>query len=133
MKHKGFVTLCLTLTASSIYLLVSAPAPLEATNTGKQATIPIERVFDAVNAINARARQIYTKEIVGAGKAVGLAFDEDWQEVTAARPPVFPAPQSPIASRSAGCSTSRRARPWSASSLQRRCWRCLLPASRSRF
>jgi hypothetical protein len=80
MKHKGFVTLCLTLSALSIYLLVSAPVPLEATAAARQATVPIERVFDAVNAINARARQIYTKEIVGAGKAAGLAFDEDWQE-----------------------------------------------------
>ncbi|MDX1541485.1 MAG: DUF3365 domain-containing protein [Geminicoccaceae bacterium] len=80
MKHHGFVGFCLTMTALSIYLLVTAPPPLEADEAGAEATVPIERMFDTVNRINARARQIYTKEIVGAGKRVGLKFDEEWQD-----------------------------------------------------
>lgn len=80
MRHRGFIALCLTAIVVSIYLFATAPVPLEARNARAETVIPVERVFDTVNDINAKARQIYTEEIVGAGKAAGLAFDEDWRE-----------------------------------------------------
>jgi adenylate cyclase len=62
-----------------IYLFVQAPERL-APETEKVGTVPVQTLFEAVNTINATARQIYTKQIVGPGTKVGLKFDADWQE-----------------------------------------------------
>jgi hypothetical protein len=65
---------------TGLYLVVQAPAPLPEKNVGPGATVAAEQMFRTVDAINTAARAIYTKQIVGAGKRVGLAFGEDWQD-----------------------------------------------------
>lgn len=72
----------LALVCLTVYFFVSAPAELpkqDQSGSGAQA-VSVEALFQAVNSINAHARQIYTSEIVGAGKKVGLKFGEDWKE-----------------------------------------------------
>ena len=66
----------------AIYLFISAPPPLPEANQTQTAAraVEVEHVFKAVNSVNDAARQIYTSRIVGPGKAVGLAFGEDWAE-----------------------------------------------------
>lgn len=62
-----------------VYLFVSAPVPLIADqNVG--AKIPIEKVLAVLNEENKVARELYTKEIVLAGKKVGIKFDEHWDD-----------------------------------------------------
>ena len=70
----------LVLLVFAIYLFVQAPPPLpeEAVAVGEQ--IPIETVLTAVAAENDVVRALWTREIVGAGKKVGLAFDEHWRD-----------------------------------------------------
>lgn len=69
-------------TLTAIYLVVQAPAPLEAASEGQNAgpVLPVARLFDGANAVNAAARQIYTARIVGGGLGAGLEFGEDWAE-----------------------------------------------------
>jgi adenylate cyclase len=79
MASRSFIIKCLILIAISIYLFVSAPPPL----TDEQASglkVAIETVFEIVEAENDAVRALWTQEIVGAGKKVGLKFDEDWKE-----------------------------------------------------
>lgn len=65
----------------AIYLFASRPEPLAATDRqSTKVSIPIQRVFDTLDAINAEARTIYTVRIVGAGLQAGLKFGEDWAE-----------------------------------------------------
>ncbi len=79
MISKPFIMTVLILLTLSVYLFASAPAPLpEQRPTGER--IPIAQVFDIVEAENDVVRALWTKEIVGAGKQVGLAFNEDWRE-----------------------------------------------------
>lgn len=80
MKHKVFVSFCLVMLVAAIYLFATAPVPLESREQDRGAVIPIARMFDTLDAINAKARQTYTKEIVGGGKKIGLAFSEEWTE-----------------------------------------------------
>lgn len=80
MKAPGFVLTALALVALSVYLFVSAPPPLAEAATEATATIPIRRVLETVAAENAAVRALYTREIVDAGKAAGLKFDEKWRE-----------------------------------------------------
>lgn len=72
----------LALICLTVYFFVSAPAELPKQDQSSSAaqTVSIEALFQAVNSVNAHARQIYTSEIVGAGKKVGLKFGEDWKE-----------------------------------------------------
>ncbi|MBL8198768.1 MAG: DUF3365 domain-containing protein [Chromatiales bacterium] len=79
MKNAGFVLIALTLTALIVYLFVSAPPPLPE-QAAADADIPVDRVFALVEAENDAARALWTREIVGAGKSVGLSFSEDWRE-----------------------------------------------------
>jgi hypothetical protein len=79
MKNAGFVLIALTLTALIVYLFVSAPPPLPE-QAAANADIAVERVFALVEAENDAARALWTREIVGAGKPVGLSFSEDWRE-----------------------------------------------------
>lgn len=70
------------LSCLGVYLFVTAPPPLAeaaAQNTA-QCERPVQVLFDSANAINQAARNVYTREIVGAGMKAGLKFDEDWQE-----------------------------------------------------
>ncbi|MGH8657896.1 MAG: c-type heme family protein [Gammaproteobacteria bacterium] len=79
MISKPFIITVLILLVLSVYLFASAPAPLpEQRPAGER--IPIAQVFNVVEAENDVVRALWTKEIVGAGKQVGLAFNEDWRE-----------------------------------------------------
>jgi adenylate cyclase len=62
-----------------VYLAVSAPPPLLEENPIER-TLPIQTVFSIVEAENDVVRELWTSEIVGAGKLVGLQFKEDWRE-----------------------------------------------------
>jgi hypothetical protein len=68
----------LILLALNIYLFVSAPPLMEEKPAG--ATVSIEQVFSIVEAENDAVRALWTQEIVGTGKKVGLKFNEDWRE-----------------------------------------------------
>ena len=67
---------------SSAYLLASAPPELSSTDasTSDARMIKTQNMLNAVNSINNTARTLYTKRIVGGGKAAGLKFGEDWAE-----------------------------------------------------
>lgn len=79
MTSKNFWITLFSLGCLGIYLFVSAPPPLDDQKI-RQATIPVEQMFTLVQAENAIARLIWTKEIVGEGKKVGLKFDEHWRD-----------------------------------------------------
>jgi len=79
MKRLRWI-LPLTLLAS-IYLFVSAPPPLpeESDRYGSgPAKIPVASLLTELNAINTKAREIYTSRIVSVGKKAGLKFSEEW-------------------------------------------------------
>jgi hypothetical protein len=81
MKRLPFsVILVSALITLSIYLFVSAPPPLPEAGARVGRTIPINDVLSLVAAENDIARALYTNDIVGAGKKVGIAFDEKWRE-----------------------------------------------------
>lgn len=63
-----------------IYLFVQAPEPLPEKGAVVGESIPIKTVLTLVAAENNIARTLWTREIVGKGKKVGLAFSEDWQD-----------------------------------------------------
>jgi adenylate cyclase len=79
MSSKGFIITCLMLFVLGVYLFASAPPPLlEERPAG--ARVAIEQVFAIVEAENDVVRTLWTQEIVGFGKKVGLKFNEDWRE-----------------------------------------------------
>ena len=64
-----------------VYLFATAPEPLPDGDVEMAGCRhPVNAVFDGVNVINEVARTVYTKRIVGGGKAAGLKFGEEWQE-----------------------------------------------------
>jgi hypothetical protein len=79
MTRPLFMLTSLLLTALIVYLFVSAPLPLPEQAVAN-ANIAVERVFALVEVENDAARALWTREIVGAGKPVGLSFSEDWRE-----------------------------------------------------
>lgn len=79
MNNKGFWITLFSLSCLGIYLFISAPPPLNAVNT-QTATIPVQQLFTLLQAENAVARALWTKDIVGQGKKVGLKFDEHWHD-----------------------------------------------------
>jgi hypothetical protein len=79
MTSKSFWITLFSLGCLGIYLFVSAPPPLDDQKV-QQATFPVERMFNLVQSENAVARLIWTREIVGEGKKVGLKFDEHWRD-----------------------------------------------------
>lgn len=74
MTNKSYWIVLFSLGCLGIYLFVTAPPPLDDQKT-QQATIAVEQMFTLLQAENAAARLIWTKEIVGEGKKVGLMFD----------------------------------------------------------
>lgn len=75
-KSFGFIFVLLL-----AYLFVSAPPELPDGKDIKGNLIPIEKVFEIIDAENARFRAVYTQEIVAKGKKnLGLKFGEDWKE-----------------------------------------------------
>ena len=77
MGSKPFFVTVLILVSLITYLAVSAPLPLlEKPHVGAT----IQRVLSMAEAENDVVRTLWTREIVGAGKTVGLQFDEDWRE-----------------------------------------------------
>lgn len=69
-------------TCLAVYLFATAPPPLPtqaATGTAARA-LPVQNLFEAVNAINHAARSTYTARVVGGGAKAGLKFGEDWAE-----------------------------------------------------
>lgn len=76
------VLLVLGMIVLGVYLFVQAPPPLP-DETGSLTTgsrVQIVSVFDASNAVNAAAREIYTRDVVSAGMKAGLDFGENWEE-----------------------------------------------------
>lgn len=79
MNNRTYVLLLMMLGAVIVYLFYSAPQPLdESEPAGIQ--IPVKRVLEILNEENRQTRELYTKEIVGYGKKVGLKFDESWRD-----------------------------------------------------
>ncbi|HWO99945.1 MAG TPA: DUF3365 domain-containing protein [Methylococcus sp.] len=79
MNLRHFVLASLALLALVVYLFVSAPPPLAGKALAGPA-IPVERLFTLVEAENDAVRALWTQDIVGAGKAAGLKFDEHWRD-----------------------------------------------------
>lgn len=79
MINKRFWITLFALTTLCVYLFETAPPPLAEPKTGL-ATLKVEQLFTLLQAENAAARQLWTKEIVGEGKQSGLKFDEHWRD-----------------------------------------------------
>jgi len=81
MNSRGFALALAALLALSIYLFATAPPPLEPPAEPER-QVPVEALFRILAAENDVVRGLYTREIVGPGKAAGLAFDEQWARDT---------------------------------------------------
>lgn len=78
MKNKRFIVTVIVFLMLIVYLFVTAPPPLHDKKTfGMQ--LPIEFVLRLADEENKIVRSLYTKEILQAGKKIGIKFDEDWQ------------------------------------------------------
>lgn len=89
MSRRPWRSALLVSSATSIvvvYLFVQAPPPLVAAVEG--GTVPIRAVFSLLEHENDAARALWTSEIVNAGRAHGLAFDESWRDESAASGPL---------------------------------------------
>lgn len=80
MNTKAFLLAVSALGLATVYLFVDAPPPLSDGNVSNERTIAVAKLFDIVARENNAVRALYTKEIVGAGKEVGLKFSEEWRE-----------------------------------------------------
>ena len=80
MKDKGFWITLFALACLGIYLFVSAPPPLPLEQAHDNASIPVTRMFTLLETENDEVRALWTQEIVGQGKKVGLKFDEHWRD-----------------------------------------------------
>lgn len=63
-----------------VYLFVQAPPPLAATQAPPADALPIRTVLALLQQENAIARQVWTEDIVNAGKPHGLVFEEHWRD-----------------------------------------------------
>ena len=61
-------------------IVVNAPPPDDATTDGGP-PVSIEAVFAILEAENDAVRQVWARDIVGAGQEQGIRFDEDWHDV----------------------------------------------------
>ena len=80
MKRSAAVLTSLVLINLAIYLFVNAPPALPESTVAEGESVPVEEVLSTVAAENDIVRALYTQEIVGKGKLVGLAFQDDWRE-----------------------------------------------------
>ncbi|ETX02689.1 MAG: hypothetical protein ETSY1_02670 [Candidatus Entotheonella factor] len=80
MTKPSWIITVLALIVTAVYLFIQAPQPLPAEEAASGKQIPIETVLTLVAAENDTVRALWTREIVGAGKKVGLAFDEEWRD-----------------------------------------------------
>jgi adenylate cyclase len=66
---------------ATVYLFVTAPPalPEAAAEGGKR--LSAHQVLEICAAENAAVRELYVKEIVGAGQKVGLRFEENWEQL----------------------------------------------------
>lgn len=77
MSKQKFMIYTLALVALIVYLFVDAPEPLpDAKN--EERVVNVKTLFSIVSYQNNVARSVYTKEIVGKGREVGMAFNENW-------------------------------------------------------
>lgn len=79
MTIRRFIITCLALGVAGIYLFVTAPPPVGATG-GREAAVSATALFDTLQAVNAAARKVWTRDIVAAGKDAGFRFSERWLE-----------------------------------------------------
>jgi adenylate cyclase len=77
---RGFLMFTMLASLMGVYLFVSAPPPLAEPRAHEGTRISVRELFELVAAENAAVRQLYTQEIVAAGKRVGLRFDEKWRD-----------------------------------------------------
>jgi len=80
MNSRLFQVFALLSLVLVVYLWVSAPPPLPLAEARADEELTVRQLLEVCAAENAAVRALYTKEIVGAGKAVGLAFDERWRD-----------------------------------------------------
>jgi hypothetical protein len=62
----------------AVYLFVSAPAPIAEAGARDDGAMSVKHLLELCAAENDAVRGLYTREIVGKGKGVGLRFAEDW-------------------------------------------------------
>ena len=80
LANRGFTTFAVLGAIFAAYLFASAPAPLPEANAEVAAEVTVKQLLELCAAENAAVRALYTKEIVGKGKQVGLKFDERWHQ-----------------------------------------------------
>jgi adenylate cyclase len=78
MNKPKFIITALALTCLGIYLFVSAPPPLQ-DDVSAGAKIPVEKMFEILNAENAAVRAKWTQTVAD-GKKAGLQFNEHWRD-----------------------------------------------------
>ena len=75
-----FVAVIVAVTIVFVALIVvNAPPPDDATTDGGP-PVPIEVVFSVLEAENDAVRQVWARDIEGAGQEQGIRFDEDWHD-----------------------------------------------------
>lgn len=69
-----------TFACLGIFLFATAPSELPSTNSTNEAhsDVNVAVLFNIANSLNEAARLVFTKNIVGEGKKVGIDFGEDW-------------------------------------------------------
>ncbi|HTU62401.1 MAG TPA: hypothetical protein VMF89_28270 [Polyangiales bacterium] len=77
---RSFLVFTMLASLLAVYLFVSAPPPLEELRAHEGRRVSVRELFELAAAENAAVRQLYTQEIVAAGKRVGLRFDEKWRD-----------------------------------------------------
>jgi len=74
------ISTTLGLAALCIYLFVTAPPPLEVNGIGNASSVAFADAFALLAEENGVARSLWTREIVAAGKKVGMRFSENWED-----------------------------------------------------
>ncbi|HYJ08627.1 MAG TPA: hypothetical protein VEX18_06450 [Polyangiaceae bacterium] len=77
---RSFLVFTMLASLSGVYLFVSAPPRLEEIGAHEGKRIAVRELFELTAAENAAVRQLYTQDIVAAGKRVGMRFDEKWRD-----------------------------------------------------
>jgi hypothetical protein len=65
----------------TVYLFVTAPPALPEASAEGGKRLTAHEVLEICAAENAAVRELYAKEVVGAGREVGLRFDEKWEQL----------------------------------------------------